>query len=158
MLDKNKEHLSEGQALRHRFWIELLRRAEGKTKLREHVLPGHSNTLSAGAGKSGLQFKYDIAKDEAWVALCIDCGRNGKEETKAIFDHLQSSKKEIERDFGGPLVWWHKEGRRRCDIQSRIKSLGYLNQAEWGEIQDALIEAMVRLEKAAKPQIDKLQL
>ena len=48
---------------------------------------------------------------------------------------------------------------RGCRISEQIDLGGYRDErSEWPEIQDAMIDAMIRLEKALRPHIDALEI
>ncbi len=111
--------------------------------------------MTAGAGKSGLTYNYIILKDRARVELYIDTG--DAEENKRIFDALHTHKEEIETAFGAPLDWQRLEGRRASRISYHLSDGGLANRERWPEIQDAMIDAMIRLEKAFSPYIRKLR-
>jgi len=71
---------------------------------------------------------------------------------------LARSKDDIEKEFGGALEWQRLEGKRACRIRKSIGVGGYRDESKWKEVQEAMIDAMVRLEKALKPHVAKLQL
>jgi Domain of unknown function (DUF4268) len=152
-----KKDLAERHLLRHRFWTSLLDIARKQTKLHANISPSHSNWIGTGAGKRGLAFNYVVRQHEANVELYIDRGRDAEEENMAIFDAFMTVKDAIEADFGEPLTWERLEGKRACRIKKRINIGGYRESEErWPEIQHALINAMVCLEKALRPHIAKL--
>jgi hypothetical protein len=148
----------ERYAVRQRFWAELLNRAKDKTKLHANISAGQNSWLGAGSGRRGLGFNYIIRKHGVAVQLYIDRGKEAAQETKAIFDSLAQSKDSIDKDFGEPLEWRRLEGKRACLITKIISAGGYRDESKWKEVQDAMIDAMVRLERALKPHIAKLQL
>ena len=152
-----KKVLAERHLLRHKFWLELLERAKDKTRLHANISPGHQSWISTGAGRSGLGLNYGIRRHEAAVELYIDRGKDADAENKSIFDSLAASKDAIERDFGGPLEWQRLEGKRACRIKKTVSMGGYLDEATWSKIQEAMIDAMIRLEKALKPHIAGLR-
>ena len=121
-------------------------------------LYGDYHWIGTGAGKRGLTYNYVVRQHEGNVELYIDKGKDADEQNKAIFDTLNASKSNIESAFGEPLEWERLEGKRACRIKKRISEGGYRDdEAKWPVIQDALIDAMVRLEKALKPHIGKLE-
>jgi hypothetical protein len=156
---ETKKFISERHKLRNGFWMGLLEMAKGKTRLHANISPGQSSFISTGAGKYGLYFQYDIRKHNGMVELYIDRGAEKEEENKAIFDTLQASKESIEQEFGGPLEWKRLDGKRACRIVKTIELGGYRDdEEEWPKVQDAMIDAMIRLEKALRPRIENLQI
>jgi uncharacterized protein DUF4268 len=151
-----KKELAEGGQIRMRFWTELLEKANQRTKLHAGVSPTDHLWSGTGAGKSGLSFNYTATQRDSGVELYIDRGRDSEEENRRIFDALLEHKDEIERAYGGRLEWQPLEGRRACRIRERFENGGYRDEERWPQIQDAMIDAMIRLEKALKPHISAL--
>jgi hypothetical protein len=93
-----------------------------------------------------------------YVELYIDRGAGQTEENKRIFDRLHGQKKAIEGAFGGELSWQRLDGKQGCRIASIVAVGGYRSaESKWPGIQDAMIDAMNRLEKALLPHLDKLK-
>ena len=134
---------------------KLLDRAKERTSLHARISPGKEHWISAGAGKSGLAFNYIIRMNDAQVELYIDQGE--AEANKRIFDRLFASKEQIEAAFGEPLEWQRLDDRRACRIRHRLTLGGLADRDRWPETQEAMIDAMVRLENALKPQIKRLR-
>jgi hypothetical protein len=156
-VQRKEEELAERFELRKRFWAGLLDRAKSKTLLHANRSPGKDSYISTGVGKYGLNLLYVIRKHDVGVDLYID--RRSEEENKAIFDALEASKDTIERDFGESLKWQLLEDKRACRVMKTLDIGGYRDdESKWPEIQDAMIDAMIRLEKALRPHIDSLQI
>jgi hypothetical protein len=69
-----------------------------------------------------------------------------------------SHKEEIERSFGGELSWQRLDLKRSCRVAHTILVGGWRSdEARWPEIQDAMIDGMIRLARALKPQIAALK-
>ncbi len=155
---KAKKGMAERHNLRQRFWTGLLERAKGKTRLHSGVSPGIYAWISTGAGRQGLGYNYVIKQHGSSVELYIDRGKESERENKEIFDELRASQGEIERTFGGSLEWERLEGKRACRIAKRSDQGGYRDDEEsWPAIQDRLIDAMIRLDKAFHPHIKRLR-
>jgi len=154
-----KKDISERHVLRRQFWTSLLERAKAKTKLHANVSPGQSSYIGASAGKQGLSFTYTIKQHQAGVELYIDGGKDSDAENRTIFDQLAAHREEIEKAFGGPLEWMRPEDSRFCRVRYVVNKGGYRDeQNKWPDIDDAMIDAMTRLEKALRPHIQKLQI
>ena len=152
-----KKDLAERFELRYQFWDSLLKRAKLRTKLHANISPHQESRLFAGAGKSGLSFTYIIHRDKAGVALYIDRGPDAEEETSYIFEELLRYRAEIEAAFGEPLEWRESENTRARHIAKYLLIGGYrAPQEQWPEIQDVMIDAMIRLEEALRPYIERL--
>ena len=97
--------------------------------------------------------------DECTVELYIDRGKGADKENKAIFDNLFSHKTEIEKVFRAPLTWERLDNRRASRIEFTRSGGGYKSpNEEWPAIQDAIIDAMNRLEAALRPHLKHLNL
>jgi hypothetical protein len=136
----------------------LLARASVKTPLHANISPGEYHWIGASSGMRGLNFNYVIRQDEGTVELYIDRGSEERETNKRLFDRLHGHREEIERTFGGDLSWQCLDDKRSCRIGYTVTLGGWKSdQPKWPEIQDAMIDGMVRLEKALKPQLASLK-
>jgi len=153
-----KEKIAERYNIRYQFWKSLLDKAKTSTKLHAQISPSEYGWAGTGAGKSGLAYNYSISQHEGRVELYIDRGKESEEENRMIFDQLYQNREEIERSFGEKPIWEKLEGRRACRIRKDIRLGGYQDKAKWPEIQSAMIETMIKLERSLKPVIDKLTL
>ena len=154
---KEKKERAERYSLRHRFWTSLLERAKEKTQLHANISPSQSSYLMTGAGRRGLRFDYVVQQHTSEIELYVDRGKGAKDENEEIFDRLEQSKGEIEEAFGEPLEWQRLEVKRACRINKRFSLGGYRDdEEEWAEIQDVMIDGMIRLEAAFRSHIDRL--
>jgi hypothetical protein len=151
---KKKTELAERHIIRKKFWTELLNKAKKKTKLHAGRSPTKESWISAGGGKTGLSFVYVIKRHEVGVEFYIDLGDSAKNEQ--FFDGIFIHHKEVEKSFGGPLMWQRLEGKRACRIKKVINIGGYQDETKWPEIQEAMINAMIHLANAVRPQISKI--
>jgi len=156
-IGKTKQEIAERYFIREHFWSQLLEQAKRKTKLHANISPTQHSWLGTSSGKPGLYFNYVLRKNEAQVELYIDRGKEREKENKEIFDTLFNHKDEIEKAFGEPLEWQKLEGKRGCRIRKTILVGGYRDKEEtWPKIHEAMVDAMVRLEKSFMPHINKL--
>lgn len=152
---KKKERAEQDSAL-FRFWTELLEKAGKRTTLHAATSPSHANWLGASAGMSGLIYYYVVRKNDARVELYIDRGK-GPAENNAVFDKLFAEREAIEASFGNSLDWQRREDLHTCKILKNVDAGGYADESRWADVQDAMVDAMARLEKALSPHISKLQ-
>ncbi|MCC5828225.1 MAG: DUF4268 domain-containing protein [Phycisphaeraceae bacterium] len=155
---KTKKELAERHRTLLNFWEGLIDHAKTKTRLHANLTPGKDNWIGTGAGVAGLVYNHVLTRDGPAVELYIDRGRGNEDETQETFERLHSAKEAIERDFGGILEWQQVEGRRACRIR---KMLNFSNWREdpdkWPEVYAAMVDAMIRLERALKPHIQTLR-
>jgi len=156
-IGKTKKELAERYIIRRKFWTSLIARAKDRTKLHANIAPSKNSSISTVAGKSGLNYSYVIRQHDAQVDLYIDRGKESQDENKSIFDAFYSEKHQIEDIFGVPLDWQRFEDKRGSRIRFIVQDGGYRAE-KWDTIQDAMIDAMIRLEQAMKPHITKLKI
>lgn len=152
-----KKEMAERHKLRLEFWKQLLERAkkERRLSLFERISPSTQNWVSAGAGRSGVAFSFVIRMEDAQVEVYIDTGE--EKENKRIFDALYAQKEKIEQEFGSALDWQRLEGKRACRIRYVMEGGGLRDKERWEHIQDKMIDAMTRLEKAFRQPINELR-
>ncbi len=153
---QEKKEFAERYKKRLEFWTHLFAKCKQRTKLHANISPSKDNWLGTGAGKSGLAYNYVITMSRVAVELYIDKGKDAEEINKQIFDALYAKKDEIESQFGGSLNWDRVEGRRLCRIRWTCNEAGLKNKDKWDYLQDKMIDAMIRLEKALKNHIGRL--
>ena len=155
---ETKKEFADRHLERHRFWETFLERARQKTNLYNTLSPTYDNWIAFASGKPGLSFSTNITQHAATVQLVIDRGKDSAAENRMILDQLRGHKAEIEQEFRGALEWYEPEGVRLCRIIHDVKNGGYKDEeVKWPEIQDAIIDAMVRLEKALRPFLKTIQ-
>jgi serine/threonine protein kinase len=141
-----------------RFWERLLRRPKAKNTRHANLSPPECAWIAAGSGVRGLPFVYAIQQDKSKVELYIDRGSGRTEENKELFDRLEQHKEEIEKTFGSPLSWQRLDDKQACRIAYIMTAGGWKSpESEWPAIQDAMIDAMIRLEKALMPDLAKMK-
>lgn len=156
---KAKKEIAERDQIRRNFWTQLLVLAKQKSRLHANISPSQHHWVGASAGKQGLGFNYVIRRNEAQVELYIDRGKDKEDENISIFKQIENEKSYIEESFGESLDWESLEGRRACRIKNLIQAGGYqYNETKWPEVQTLMVDAMIRLEKALKPIISKLNI
>ncbi len=151
-----RKQLAERHRLRLEFWNSLLENLQRKgIRLHANISPSKESWISTGAGKTGLGYAYVILKNAGRVELYIDAGEH--ETNKAYFDRLHAHKEEIEATFGAPLRWERLDNRRASRIAFDVTGHGGLRDRDrWPELQDAMIDAMVRLERAFREHVRRL--
>lgn len=157
-IGQTKKNIAERYSIRKRWWTQLIELSAKVNELHAHITPGEYSWIGTSSGVRGLNLNYVVRQDECAAELYIDRGKGADGENKAIFDQLHEHKAEIERAFGGPLRWERLEGKRACRIKYSQNEGGYRDEEKWPILQDKIIRAMDRLEKALYPYLEKLSL
>lgn len=157
--DTTKE-LAARHLKRKEFWDGLLGRSKARTPLFENRSGSYDNWLSVNAGKKGFYLQYVITMDQAMIKLYIDPWEaTGDESTNAeAYRLLLQQKAEIEADFGEPLEWKEKEGVRARIIMKTLNHGGLNDKEKWPKIQEAMVDAMVRFDKALRSRVRDLKI
>ena len=157
-LGEKKKEWADRHIKRMEFWQGLLDRSKEKTKLFANISPGRYHWLGTGAGRSGVTFNYLIVTDYASVELYIDHDHETGAKNKAIFDALAAQKEAIEREFGGPLEWERLDDKRASRIRKRFTDGSLADPETWPQLQDEMIDAMIRLDKALRGRLANVKL
>ncbi len=157
-LGEKKKEWADRHIRRMEFWKGLLDRSKEKTKLFANISPGRYNWLGTGAGRSGVTFNYTIVMDLATVELYIDHDHETGAKNKAIFDALAAQKEAIEREFGGPLEWERLDDKRASRIRKRFTDGGLADPETWPRLQDEMIDAMIKLDRALRGRLAEVKL
>lgn len=145
----------ERHLIRKEFWTQLLSRSRNKTSLFSKKAPGIESYLSTGAGKKGIYYNYIITSKGARIQLYIDI--SDANWNKSTYTYLLKNKNKIEDSFGDSLIWDRLDDNRASLIRYSINQSGLQEKDKWSELQDRMVEAMVKFEKAFKPFIQKLE-
>lgn len=155
-IGKKKKEWAERHHQRFEFWKSLLEKSKDKTKLFSNVRPGRENWISTGAGKAGVSLSYVVLMDGASVILYIDHDKDTGKKNKEIFDALHAQKVSIEQDVGRSLEWDRLDEKRASRIRMHFKAGGLSDPESWPSLQEAMIDGMVKFQKAIRPRLAKL--
>lgn len=156
-LEDTPEEENEKQKLRLEFWKQLLDKAKIKTKLHANINPGKYHWIGGGSGKTGLSYNYLILNSYVGCELYLDKGKRFAEPNinKIRFDELIKHQSEIEKLFGDKLLWERLDDKRACRISFTL-DYGIYDREKWSEMQDKMIDVMIRLENSTKEYVQKL--
>jgi len=152
-----KKELTEQQNEMRRFWSQLLEKSNKKTRLHSNVSPGQASWLASGSGlPEGLSLVYATRMHDARIELYIDSAKYGEEGNMKLFRFLKSNKTAIEAAFSEELTWQELPGKRACRIRKDFQLGGRCDIQKWPEIQNTLVDAMIRFERALRPYLEKI--
>ncbi|WP_296816549.1 DUF4268 domain-containing protein [Brevundimonas sp.] len=141
-----------------RFWGQLIERSRHRTQVVANRTPSNDHWLTGRIGKGGFDFNFVLNQHESSVECYISFGRGRSDDALAAFHRLEAQKQEIEAVFGGELLWQDLPGKLGCRISSPRMEGGWRTAEEsWPDLQERLIDAMVRLENALKAPIMALK-
>lgn len=153
-----RKEFAERYAVRNRWWTSLIERSKARTKLHGHITPGDYSWIGVSSGFRGLNLNYAVQQASRTAELWIDRGKDSEQENHMLFEQLERHRTDIDAAFGSALIWDGMEGRRACVIRSKLSDGGYRSpDDQWDALQDSQIDAMVRLERALRPFIQKLK-
>ena len=138
-----------------RFWKGLQERSKGRTELFVNLKPRDQYWMNTGIGRQGISLGYVLSNRWASVDLYIDTG--DKQRNKAVFDALQAQQAAIEADFGERLEWLRLEHKRSSRIIRRFEEGGLTPTDDWPALQDRMIDAMIRLDRAFRERVGKIE-
>lgn len=144
---------TEGENLRYLFWEKALPVVREKSGIFNNVSPTKYNWLRGASGRSGIAFCLIVNKNDARAELFIRTGDVDK--NKAIFDHLEANKNEIQNHFDLEL-YWRGERELTKNIGVHYKNYGFADEKHWDEIVEFLADNVSRLIKAFKPLLDAI--
>jgi uncharacterized protein with ParB-like and HNH nuclease domain/predicted transport protein len=136
------------------FWTQLLEKAKEKNADFQNLSPGHYHWIGKGSGKSGVHFNFVVLNEKPRIEVYIDGGN--KEQNKKWFDELFSNKKAIEKSFGEEIEWWRLNDKRASGISKNYIDNGLNHPKKWDELQEKMVEDMIRLENTFRKFIMEL--
>jgi len=156
---QTKQDIAERYTIRKRWWTQLIERSVSVNKLHAHITAGEHGYIGTSVGIRGINLNYVVLQEECCVEIYIDRSKDAEEENKQIFDQLQANRPSIDAAFGEPLSWERLDSKRACRVRYTRTGGGYRSpDSEWPAIQDAIILAMDRLEKAFRPFLKQLRI
>lgn len=145
---KERKVRAEGNQLNYKFWQGLLAMGKAKSALHENISPTASGSLGI-ANVGGNRLYYVINRNDGRVEYYIN--RGDQKLNKDFFDALLRSREEIETSFGSPLSWERLDSKVTCRIAFHFERGYKSDESEWADIQETMIDAMIRLEGAIAP-------
>jgi len=102
-----------------------------------------------------VDFFYVVGVRRTQVALWISS--RDKATNKKIYDSLERNKAKIEAAFGKELTWDRINNAIGSRISFWMENGGYSSPENlWPQLQDEMIDAMVRFERALMPYLEQM--
>jgi len=144
------------QEIFRRFWSQLIEQSRPKTALVANRSTTTDHWLSAGIGRAGFALNFSLTEDRARVECYIRM-KEGDQANVAAFKALLAQRAQIETEFGEALDWQELPGKIGCRICKDLDGGWRTPETDWPMLQNAMIEKMIRLEKALRGPIHQLQ-
>ncbi|MFH1598108.1 MAG: DUF4268 domain-containing protein [Patescibacteria group bacterium] len=154
----SKKESAQNDELFKEFWTKLLEKSKEKTDLYANISPNKYQWIATGAGKAGIGYNLVITNRYGSCEIYLDRGKEFEEPNinKIRFDKLIKHKDEIENKYGGKLNWERLDNRRASRISVKFEGIGLQNKDKWDELQDKMIDTMIKIESVFREYIPNL--
>lgn len=146
--DQNGDDIAEA------FWENFIRKVQDKdaTVFSNCKPKKNSWRLVAGGGVTGTAFECIIQKNSIIISYRVS--KKGK--IPSLFSKLKESQDEIEKVYGGSLVWIENEMRQIDYIRIKLPNKDRLEEERWPEVHEEIIEKTEQLKNAIAPIIERI--
>ncbi len=142
--------ISDQQQRRSRFLKELWETALKITRVHEDQRPVMQHASISVRMRPGIAFNYIIRRADSRVEFYAEFN----DRTEILWHQLRAQRAEIEQASGRPLLWQERRERKVLRVQEIVEG-GFLSpEASWPAIQEKLIDAMIRLDRALRPMVE----
>jgi len=150
-----KKEYAQRHTIRKQFWTQLIEAMNQKNSLCQNVSPGTDAWIGIALGTAGVSLNLVVSKNYARAEIYINRGDTQK--NKEVFDYFYNLKDQIEKDFGGSLVWERMDDRITSRIKYQLDGVNVFNEKDWLKMNDFMIDAANRLHKVFKNLVQKLR-
>jgi hypothetical protein len=154
--DDGQRPVGARQELFRRFWKQLIERSLAHTQLFANRSTTPDHWMSLGIGRTGFSLCVSVTQARS-RAECYIRFTNDDERAMRAFAALQAQRASIENSFGGVLEWQSLPGRSGSRICTDMSGGWRLPEGQWPQLQDKLIDAIMRLDMALREPIQKLE-
>jgi hypothetical protein len=128
------------------FWNEYLKKSNTVNGLFSNISPSKDNWIGIGIGMSGVNLNMVVSRSYARGEIYFN--RGSKEENKWCFDFIEERKEQIEKDFGGQLLWERMDDKVSCRIKAQLDGVSVYDREDWGKMINYLVNISARMVKA----------
>ena len=149
-----QETMQNRHIVRLKFWEQFLNASNRKNNLFSNNSPSKESWLGKGIGMSGLGLYPSISGN--YCRCSIEMNTGNKETNKEIFDYLFNQKEKIENIAEKKLTWERMDDIKTSRIKLELSGVSYFEENDWEKMNEFLIDASVRFDKAFREPIKKL--
>jgi hypothetical protein len=154
---EKKKVLGRQQEYMSKFWSQTLERCRAKTDRFAKRNSTIANWINVGIGRSGFKLNMVLRQDtsvvECYIAIAGDAAKS-----LAAFHALHAQRDSIEAAFGSVLDWQDLPNRIGCRICKEMLGGWKSPESEWPDLQDRMIDALIRLDDALRKPIQELEI
>jgi hypothetical protein len=151
---EKKEH-AQRHSVRREFWTQFLEAMNQKSTLCQNISPSTDSWIGIALGVTGISLNLVATGKYARAEIYINRGE--AKENKRVFDHLYSSKEDIEKGFGASLVWERMEDRVTSRVKYELGGVDIFNKEDWPKMNSFMIDAAIRMHSAFKESVHKVR-
>ena len=142
----NQEVLENRHVVRQAFWTQFLREVNKRNSYCVNLSPGTDSWMGVALGVSGISVNLVVTHSYARVEVYIN--RGSVTENKKVFDYFLESKDQIEKDFGGALIWERMDDKVTSRIKWQIDGVSVFDDKDYSKMIEFLIDGLERMKKA----------
>ena len=149
-----KTKTNQSRTLYNSFWKQFLPRLQEKTTLFDGKTSDNHRENWFGISDATILYQFRVGNRGVAVEVQL---ANEKDWNKQTFDELKKYESEITLKFGEELEWKRMPDNIKSQIDLVNNNL-HLNETEtWPEINEYLIEKMMKLHTAFAPYVEKIK-
>ncbi|MEO8746676.1 MAG: DUF4268 domain-containing protein [Rhodanobacter sp.] len=156
--DDGQEPIGHRHHLFRDFWDQLIGRSLEHTQLFANRSTTSDHWLSVGVGRTGFSLCVSLTQTRGRAECFIGLPKDDGERSNLAFETLRTQQAAIESSFGATLDWQSLPGRVGSRICIDVPGGWKLPEEQWPQLQDKLIDAVIRLDRAFREPIRKLDL
>jgi len=154
-LGAEKKEYAGRHILRKSFWTQFINEMNKVNSMCSNVNPVTENWIGIGLGMSGVSMNLVVSKKYARTEIYIN--RGDKEENKKIFDLFYEMRNNVEKDFGGKLIWERMEDNVTSRIKYQLDDVDISEEQDWPKMNKFMIDGAERMHRASKEPIREIR-
>jgi hypothetical protein len=149
---KNREEIDSQEVLENRysvrlaFWSQFLKEISKHDASFSNTSPSKDSWIGSGLGMSGVGLNAVVTHSYARAEVYIN--RGSVSENKKIFDYFDKHKKQIEKEFGAPLIWERMDDKVTSRIKWQLDGVNVFEDSDHQKMNEFLIDGIKRMKKA----------
>lgn len=151
-----KKEFAQRHTVRKQFWTQFINESNKRSTLCKNLSPSTDSWIGVALGTSGVSLNLVVSKNYGRAEIYINKG--DIQTNKQVFDYFYKSKKDIEKVFGGHLVWERMDDRVTSRIKYQLDGVNVFNEKDWQKMNEFMVEGAIKLHKAFKEPVQRLKL